>query len=362
MAERTIGVGIIGSGFVADLHAAAFRRVNGAQVVAAASPHRGRCEEFAKKYSIPRVFDDYRKMLELKEVDLVSLALPNDFHAEACVAAARAKKHVVIEKPLCMNLAEADRMIAAGKEAGVHLFYAEEICFAPKYVRAKQLVDSGALGKVYLVKQAEKHSGPHSPWFWDVERSGGGVTFDMGCHAIEFFRWMLDKPRARSVYAHMNTHVHQDKTRGDDDALIILEFEGGAVGLAEESWAKFGGMDDRAEVYGSKGVTYMDLLRGNSLLTYSEVGYDYAVEKAGTTRGWSFTMYEEMWNYGFPQEMQHFVDCIRTGAKPMETAEDGRAVLEIIFAAYQSAGTGRRVDLPFKTDARKPFDLWGGSR
>ncbi len=238
MAEKTIGVGIIGAGFVADLHASAFRRVRGAEVGAVASIDRAQLEEFAKKHSIPRSFADYMEMLKLPEVDLVTLALPNDLHCEACVAAARAGKHVVIEKPLCMNLAEGGRMLAAGKEAGVKLFYAEEICFAPKYVRAKQLVDSGALGDVYLVKQAEKHSGPHSPWFWDVERSGGGVTLDMGCHGIEFFRWILGKPRARSVYAQMGTHVHKDRTRGDDDALIIVEFEDGAVGLAEESWAK----------------------------------------------------------------------------------------------------------------------------
>ncbi len=361
MSERTIGVGIIGSRFVAELHAAAFQRVRGARLEAAASPNRAHVEEFAKRFGIPRAFTDYREMLKSPEVDLVSLALPNDLHCEACLEAARAGKHVVIEKPLCMNLAEADRMLSAGKEAGVHLFYAEEICFAPKYVRAKALADSGALGKIYLVKQSEKHSGPHTPWFWDVERSGGGVAMDMGCHAIEFFRWILNKPRARSVTAHLSTHVHGGRTRGDDDSLIIVEFEGGAVGLAEDSWAKPGGMDDRAEIYGSRGVTYADLLRGNSLLTYSEVGYDYAVEKAGATSGWTFTMYEEMWNYGFPQEMQHFVDCLVQGGPPAETAEDGRAVLEILFAAYESAGTGRRVELPFHTDAGKPIDLWKAS-
>jgi myo-inositol 2-dehydrogenase/D-chiro-inositol 1-dehydrogenase len=360
MSERTVGVGIIGSRFVAELHAAAFKRVKGAKLVACASPDRSHVEEFARRFEIPRSFTDYQEMLKLKEVELVSLALPNDLHAEACIACARAGKHVIIEKPLCLSLSEADRMIASGNEAGVHLFYAEEICFSPKYVRAKQLVDSGALGQVYLVKQAEKHSGPHAGWFWDVERSGGGVAMDMGCHGIEFFRWMLGKPRARSVYAHLKTNVHRAKTLGDDEALIIVEFENGATGLAEESWTKLGGMDDRAEIYGSRGMTCADLLKGNSLLTYSEVGYDYAVEKAGSTVGWTFTMYEEMWNYGFPQEMQHFVDCLLHGAEPIETAQDGRAVLEILFAAYQSAGTGRRVDLPFSTDARKPFDLWKG--
>ena len=117
-------------------------------------------------------------------------------------------------------------------------------------------------------------------------------------------------------------------------------------------------MDDRAEVYGSKGVAYADLLHGNSIETYSTVGYDYAVEKAGATKGWSFTIYEEEWNYGFWDEMRHFVDCVADDKQPAVTGEDARAVLEVIFAAYESAGTGRKVELPFHTDAAKPIDLW----
>jgi predicted dehydrogenase len=156
----------------------------------------------------------------------------------------------------------------------------------------------------------------------------------------------------------MDTLVHRDKTRGDDNALLILQFEGGTVALAEESWSKLGGMDDRAEVHGSQGVAYADLLHGSSIETYSAAGYDYAVEKAGSTRGWSFTMYEENWNYGFPQEMAHFVDCVRHDRAPLVTGEDGRAVLEAVFAAYASAGSGRKVALPFATDAARPITLW----
>jgi len=209
-----------------------------------------------------------------------------------------------------------------------------------------------------MVKQSEKHDGPHSPWFWDVEKSGGGVVFDMGCHAFEFFRWILGKPEVESVYADMGTYVHKEKTRGDDNSLVIVKFADGATCLAEESWAKKGGMDDRAEVYGSEGVAYANLLMGNSILTYSDTGYGYAVEKAGSTKGWSFTIYEEAWNYGFPQEMEHFVDCVKNDKQPMETGEDGRAVLEIIFAAYRSAKTGKKVDMPFKTKASKPIELY----
>ena len=205
-------------------------------------------------------------------------------------------KHVVIEKPLCLNLAEADRMLAACRKAGVKLMYAEELCFAPKYVRLKQLLDSGALGQPTLLKQSEKHDGPHAAHFWDVERSGGGVAMDMGCHAIEFFRWMLGRPPIKSVYAQMSTQVHGGKTQGDDNAILIVEFVNGVIAMAEESWTKPGGMDDRAEVHGSGAVAYADLLHGNAIETYSAGGYDYAVEKAGSTKGWSFTSYEEAWN------------------------------------------------------------------
>jgi predicted dehydrogenase len=132
--------------------------------------------------------------------------------------------------------------------------------------------------------------------------------------------------------------------------------------MAEESWTKLGGMDDRAEVHGSKGVAYANLLQGNAILTYSSVGYDYAVEKAGATQGWTFPIYEEAWNYGFPQEMAHFVDCIADDLEPLETGEDGRAVLEMIFAAYASAAAGRKVKLPFRTKAAKPYDLWKGGK
>jgi myo-inositol 2-dehydrogenase/D-chiro-inositol 1-dehydrogenase len=355
---RPVGVGLIGSGFVSAIHVEALRACAQAEVRAVASPTPGHAETFAARVAIPRWFTDHKKMLALPEIDMVVVGAPNDLHCAIAIDAAAAGKHVVMEKPLCLNLADADRMIEACRRARVKLMYAEELCFAPKYVRLRQLVESGALGRPTLVKQSEKHDGPHAAHFWDVERSGGGVTMDMGCHAIEFFRWMLGRPRILSVYARMSTDVHGQRTRGEDNALLILEFEGGAAAIAEESWTKPGGMDDRAEVYGTQGVAYADLLHGNAIETYSTGGYDYAVEKAGSTKGWSFTIYEEAWNYGFHGEMAHFVDCVQNDRTPLVTGEDGRAVLEVVCAAYESARTGCKVSLPFETTARKPIDLW----
>jgi predicted dehydrogenase len=361
---ETVRVGLIGSGFISSLHAEALRRVPGAALAAVASPTADNAERFAAAHGIARHYRDFRALCDQPDIDLVVLGLPNDLHCEAAVTAAEAGKHVVVEKPMALSLAECDRMIAACAKAGVMLGYAEELCFAPKYVRLKQLVDEGALGRVHLVKQSEKHDGPHSGWFYDTRRSGGGVTMDMGCHAIEFFRWMLGrdgrKARIQGAYAQMGTHLHRARTDGDDEALLILDFEGDAVGLAEESWTKPGGMDDRAEVFGSEGQAYADLLHGNALRTYSSRGYGYAVEKAGETRGWSFPVFEELWNYGFVHEMEHFVTCVRESREPAENGHDGRAVLEAIFALYASAGQRKRVPLPFETDAPRPIALWRG--
>ena len=358
--SKTVKVGLIGAGFVCDLHEFSFRRyVQNAEVVAVAAVTPGKAAHFAKERGIPNAFDNYRDLLALKEIDVITVALPNDLHAQVTLDAARMGKHVICEKPLCKTLEEADQMIDECRKQGVLLLYAEELLFAPKYVRAKTLVDEGTFGSVYLVKHWEEHYGPHMPWFWDVRRSGGGVVMDMGCHSIEYTRWVLGKPPVKSVTASMGTFVHGDKTQGEDHSIAVIEYEGHRLAFAEDSWAKPGGMDDRVEIYGSQGHTRADMLRGNALITYSNTGYGYAVEKAETTKGWTFTTFEETWNYGFPQEMQHFVNCVAGTETPIETGEDGREVMKIIYAAYQSAGEGRRITWPYNApQVEKPIDLW----
>src|SRR5262249_6356508 len=182
------------------------------------------------------------------------------------VAWGEAGKAVAGEKRLARTLREADEMIAACQRAGVKLMYAEEICFAPKYLRAKELADEGALGEVYLVRQGEQHYGPHADWFWDPQLAGGGVLMGMGCHGIEWPRWWYGNPTARRVTAEVGRFVHHERTAAEDHAIVTVRFDGRRLGLIETSWAKPGGMDDRAEIVGSKGITYADLLRGSSLI------------------------------------------------------------------------------------------------
>jgi predicted dehydrogenase len=355
-----VGIGIVGSRFQADCIAHSVKMLpDEAEVVAVASPTPGNAESFAKRHGIPGAYQDYRELLRDPRVEMIHISAPNYIHARITVDAARAGKHVVCEKPLCVTLEEADEMIDACRKAGVLLMYAEELFFAPKYVKAKQMADEGAFGRIHLVKQGEKHNGPHADWFWDVKQSGGGALMDLGCHGIAFCWWFLGKPKVKSVYSQMWTQVHANRTEGDDEAITIIEFEGGAVGVVENSWNRPGGMDDSIEVFGEKGQTYADMLMGNALPTYSEVGFGYAVEKASTTRGWTYPVFEEHWNYGFPQEMRHFARCVRGKETPIADGETGRVVQEVLYAAYASAGRGAKVTLPFAAKGvARPIDLW----
>ena len=357
-------MGIIGSRFVAAAHAEALRQTPGVELTAVASPNAEHAWALRRRFEIEHAFTDYKDMLSSGFVDAITIACPNDLHAQVTIDAAAAGKHVLVDKPMAMSLAECDSMIEACKKAGVILMYGENLCFAPKYVRAKQLADQGALGNVYYVRQIECHFGPHSDWFWDINRSGGGVLMDLGCHSIAYCRWVFGDTPIESVYAEAGNFVHGSRTHGDDHTVVMLRFAQskkhpqGGLAVAENSWARPGGLDDRAEIYGSKGLTVADIARGGALQTYSASGYNYAGEKAEKTQGWTWTSFDEVWNYGFPQEMAHFADCIEKEKRPMLSGEDGRAVLEIICAAYQSARTGARVSLPLETDSRKPVDYW----
>jgi myo-inositol 2-dehydrogenase/D-chiro-inositol 1-dehydrogenase len=181
---------------------------------------------------------------------------------------------------------------------------------------------------------------------------------DMGCHAMGWFIWMLKGAKVRSVTASMKTVLHKGRTQGEDNSIVIMEFENDVVGVAENSWAKHGGMDDKSEVHGTEGVIYADLFMGNAALAYSRKGFGYALEKAETTKGWTFPIFEEAFNQGYPHELQHFINCVQKNETPLVTGELGRDVLEIIYAAYASAGQGKKIKLPFKADVKKPVDLW----
>lgn len=353
-----IRAAVVGAGFAGNLHAESLNatgRVDIAAVVALDG-----AAALADRYGAV-AYTSLADMLEIEKPDLVSLAIPNRFHADAAVAAARSGAHVICEKPLAQNLADAERMIQACEGADRLLLYGEELCFAPMYRRVKELIGDGALGNVFSLAHRERHDGPHARWFYDPELAGGGALLDMACHGIELCRWLTDREPVESVFARLANFRHVEEAV-EDHAVVSLRFASGTLATIEGSWAISGGIDERLEVVGDGGSVVADLARGGAMLVHSEHGVGYAAEKSGDTRGWSHVSFDEAWQWGWPQQFAHFVDCVENGVTPEVAGTDGLATLEIVMAAYESAATGAAVSLPFRTDAARPIDLWKKQR
>jgi predicted dehydrogenase len=294
-------------------------------------------------------------MLDDPEIDVVCVGLPNDQHEKVVVDAASAKKHVICEKPLATNLEEGERMVLACKKAGVMLGLGVQLCFAPKFVRAAEIAKSGALGRIFQVHQRVQHGGPHSRWFYTRDEGGGGILMDMGCHSIELTRFVLGYPKPIAVYARMSKELDRF-CEVEDHCTVLLELEGAVLAVLEPSWAVKGGMESHLDVFGTEGVLYCDLIRGTGMRMFSERGL---AEDPGGSIDWSMQDPDWLFSNGYPQEMEHFLDCARTGKKPRVSGDDGLVELEISCAAYESAATGRRVELPFRPKGvERAVDLW----
>ncbi len=341
LASKKLKVGIIGTGFVTDeLHLPAFRSISDAEIVAVAGHDPKKVSEFASKWRIKETYsgeDAIDKLCKSNSVDAVDIAIPNDLHLVAIEAATENHKAVICEKPLGRNAEEAKRALKAAQKNGVIHCYAENEVFAPQVRRAKEFVDSGAVGRLTWVRAREAHSGPHSKWFYDPARSGGGTIMDMGCHSIETGRYFLGK-KPESVSAWTATLLH--KTSAEDNSLVLIKYEGGALSQNENSWTAKGGVDGRFEVYGTEGCVLVDTARETGIRAFTtgrEGKTGYIVEKADANVGWMYPVWGEYITGGFVDEMKHFTEAILVGVEPRETFEDGLMVNELMDAAYRSS-------------------------
>ncbi len=346
--SRPLGVALIGAGHISRKYVQALSQVPAARVLGVASRSRDSAARLAQacRAELSFVYGELERLLSAPGVDVVCVNSINRLHSEHAIRAARAGKHVIVEKPLCLTLAEADAMLEASAAAGTGLAYAENLCFAPHYRRARELVASGALGRVLSARQCEKHGGPYSAWFWNVEQAGGGALLDLGCHSFECLRWLLGKPRIVRVSAQLATVRHGDRTRLEDDARVTLELEDGTPLRTESSWAAQDDGESSLEVEGSEGRLVLNRLAGELRLERHDEGSRLIPVESGA-------------GDGITEELTHFLECFRQGRTPDEAGADGRAVLEILLAAYASAARGEPVSLPFNPgDITRPVDLW----
>jgi predicted dehydrogenase len=341
-ASNDIRIAMLGSGFVATFYMQGLANVAGQRVVANYSRNRERAEEFAKTWSIPEPATKLDRLIERDDIDLYVIALPNEEHLPVSLKLSKAKRHQVCTKPLARTRADAKTMMTAAKRSGAMHGYAETEVFAPCVVKAQEVIASGGIGKVLWVRSRESHSGPHSKHFWDVTKTGGGAMHDLGCHCISAARYFFGKDdEIVEAMAWGARLVHHTKTKGEDNALLLLKFASGGIGHCELSWTTKGGLDLRNEIHGSDGSIFTDVTRGTPITSFTTKSAGYVIEKAEIDSGWTRPLPEEAFAYGYQAEMRHFVECVRDGVTPRETYEDGFIVNAILDAGYQSMRAGR---------------------
>jgi predicted dehydrogenase len=335
-----LGIAVFGCGFWAnEMHIPAFQRMPGVRVVGVASRTVESARQTAERFGVPYWTTDYRELLDNPAVQVVDILTPNNLHAPMSIAAAEHGKHILCIKPMALNLEEADRMIAAAREAGVQLLYAENVPFIPALTRAKEIIQEGALGKVFRVKACEGIGMPHGPWFFDHAQAGGGAIIDMAVHSISFCRWMA-AAEAETVYAEAGTFMHS--MQDEDTAVLTIRFKNDVIGQTEDSWSLAGAMDSRFEVFGTKGRILVDNLHRQPLQVVSEEGYAYWGGPKEGGKGWTFPLaLPGDINDGQLALLEHLIDSIRTSKPSRSGPEEGRAILAIVEAAYRSVRSGK---------------------
>jgi predicted dehydrogenase len=330
-----------GSGFVAEFYMDGLGKVPGAAVTANWLRSAERAEGFAARHAVPRSHASLVDLCADPEVDLVVVALPNHLHLDAVRLAAAAGKAIVCTKPLARSAGEAAEMVALARDAGVMAGYAETEVFSPNVIRAREMIEAGAIGRVLTVRAREAHSGPHAAHFWDAETAGGGALLDMGCHTIEAARYFFGKEDPPvEAFAWGATLSHADKTTGEDNAVALVKFASGGMSVTEASWSMKGGMELRNEVTGSDGRLVTDST-ATPVWGFISRPAGYLVEKADAETGWVYPVPEEAHVYGYEEEMRHFVACCAQGVQPRETFVDGYVVNCVLDACYRSMRSGR---------------------
>ena len=333
-----VRVGLIGAGFIADYHLAGLRSAGGADLRMIAGRTPEKTNALAARYGIAATTADWQVLLEREDIDAVVITTPDDTHPEIAIAAARAGKHILLQKPMARTAEECRSIIAAADAAKVHL----QVSFMHRHfeevVQARQWLTEGAIGRPYSMRMRNATPGPDwGAWFYSRARVGGGVVMQLGIHGIDLLRHLfgdIDSLSANTALLRTERRladgavVHPDN---EDHALAMYRFASGALATHEMSMSEVQGCDRfTLEVYGEGGTIWLRSGRGPLAI--------YAPQHTGT-RDWVMPVLPAR----EPGARQHeaFLDIVRGRASPEETAQDGLASVLVAEAIYRASASRR---------------------
>ncbi len=378
----SIGVGVLGYSFMGKAHSNALKTLPYMiypppaipELVAICGRDAGAVAEAARRYGYARHYTDWRDLIDDERVQLFDNGGPNDVHAEPCIAAAAAGKHVICEKPLARNAEEAATMLAAVRDAGVKHMVAFNYRFVPAIRQARQLIESGALGRiyhyraVYLQEWILPHYGTPRIWRLDKEHAGSGALGDLGAHIIDLAHYLVGD--IASVGAATRTFIDERplpdgsgnaKVDVDDAFVATVEFANGALGTLESSRFAAGRKNHQVvEINGELGSICFNLERLNELQVF------WVDDEPRETQGFHDVLVTEAhhpfwehwwphghiigWEHTFVHEFAHLLDCIandRDVTPHGATFVDGYRAAVVCDAVLSSAASRRQIDVDY---------------
>lgn len=346
---KKLRVGIVGAGNIAQsAHLPSYQELTDlVEVVAIADIVPERAQEAAEKFGIPHSYASVEELLANEDVDYIDICVWTAAHAPVAIAAAKAGKHILCEKPLAATLEQGLEIEKAVKEAGVQFMLAVVTRYGAEQLKVHEMQENGELGDVYYAKTSYvRRRGTPGGWFTEKALSGGGPVLDIGVHAIDRTWFLMGRPKPVSVSAEISYRIGNYQTKGvgrwepygkghgvfdtEDSASVFFRFEGGRSMVAEIAWAINGTESATTQLFGSKaGCTFEPL----TIYGENEEGYLSTVQP------------EIVPNNYFVEELRHFIHCLNTGDTPTSPIEDAVTVQKMLDGIYKSAALHKEVEL-----------------
>lgn len=340
--SQKVRVAVIGCGSIAKhRHIVEYGENPNAELVAFCDPVIERAEFFAKQYG-GKAYKDYVEMLQNEEIDAVSVCAPNVYHAPATIEAAKAKCHVLCEKPMATSLEEAQEMIQTAEDNNVILMIGHNQRLMPPHVKAKEILESGSLGKVLTFRSAFSHGGPESwaadgkdSWFFRKEEAFVGALGDLGVHKIDLVMWLLNEG-----ITEVSSMIGRLEKDGDveDNAIILARTENGVLGTFVASWTHAPGEDNSTVLYCEKGILKIGTEIENPVIVEYRNGDSAKYQVGGIATN-------EEGGQTKSGVIDAFIEAIQSKQQAPITGLDGKKALQVVLAAIQSSEQKRTITI-----------------
>jgi len=336
---KKIRVGLVGLGFSGSLHAEAYTAIKDkADLVAVCDTDKEKADMMACCYGA-KTYTVFKEMLDKEKLDAVDLCIPHHLHSSFVIAAAKSGKHIMVEKPMATTVEETEKMIEVTKKAKVKFMVAEDQVHLPAHKLAKELIDKGAIGKIFMTRVVSAvYDVPEDEKGWKLDPRNKGVLLDMAAHYFMVLYWIVGEMEKVCAMAE-SVVVEKGKSDFDDNAIALVKFKNGAVGEISVSTTVVSEPLQRLEFYGTEGTIVIDHSCEKPLKYHS-------AHQGMETDGWMMPdveheIYPGYFPLTFGNEVKYFIDCIIKNREPEFSGSMGKETIRIIEAAYKAAKTGK---------------------